>query len=413
MGPGTRETLSYFDSFFPEFKREIFYTGEKIFDWEIPDEWSITSAYILHIESQEKFCDFSLNNLHVVGYSENVDKVVDLQSLQLNLHSLDAAPDAIPYVTSYYKRTWGFCISHNQRANLKPGLYKVFIASKHYPGELHLSDAVLLGHRKQEVLFTSYICHPSLANNELSGPVLVCALLDYIKSVYPKRKWTYRFILQPETIGSIAYLSRHHARMKKNTLFGVNISCVGDEGPFSYISSPKANTLADEAIEAAIGNTRNRKAYSFLQRGSDERQYCSPGIDLPFITFMRSKFGEYKEYHTSADNLDFISEKGMKDSLKCLTQIVDALETCLMPKVNVMCEPQLGKRGLYPTTSELINGRHPAQTRSDILAYADGTINIFNLAKYLELDLRIITNELKELMAHQLIHDYYSESLDA
>jgi len=409
MGPGARETLDYFDSYFKEFHREVFKTGEKVFDWEIPDEWRISNAYIEHVESDERFCEFSLNNLHVVNYSEKTNKILDLTELQDHLYSLPDKPHLIPYVTSYYNRNWGFCITHEERKRLKPGLYRAYIDSSHYPGELHLSDAVLPGKHNSEILFTSYICHPSMANNELSGPVLVCALLDYVKTKHMERKWNYRFILQPETIGSIAYLSRHHKRMKKNTLMGFNVSCVGDEGAFSYIASPKEDTLADQAIRAAIGKERNLKAYSFLQRGSDERQYCAPGIELPFITFMRSKFGEYDEYHTSGDNLEIISNSALEESLGCLTAIIDAMETCFVPRVTIMCEPQLGKRGLYPTTSELVAGRHPAQTRSDILAYADGMRNIFELSEQLEIELKVVVDEIKKLMEHGLIEDAYNQ----
>ena len=220
-------------------------------------------------------------------------------------------------------------------------------------GDLDLSHAILKGKLSQEILIEVHVCHPSMANNELSGPIVLNGLLAYIKSKYPNNKYSYRFVLQPETIGSVAYLSKFSKHLKKNLICGFNLSCVGDERTYSYVKTPFENTLADKAISAALFKLENVKSYSFLKRGSDERQYCAPGIRLPICTFSRSKFAEFPEYHTSADNLDFVSNDGLDGSLQVLKNIVDAFELGLYPKLVTKCEPQLGKRDLYPTISQI------------------------------------------------------------
>ena len=314
-GDGVRETLAYFSNLIPDIKIQSVPSGKKAFDWTIPDEWSINSAYI-EDEFGKRIVDFNENNLHVVGYSIPVDRLIDLEELKEHIYSIPEQPDAIPYVTSYYSRTWGFCMSDNLKRSLKPGKYKVFIDSKIYPGFLDFGELIIPGETKKEVLLSTYICHPSMANNELSGPVVTAALAKWLLSL-KKRKYTYRIIFIPETIGSIAYLSMKLQHMKKYTVAGFVVTCIGDNLTYSFMPSKRGDTLADRAaLHILKNNVKEFTEYSFLERGSDERQYCSPGVDLPVCSIMRSKYGTYPEYHTSLDDLSFISPAGLKGGLE-------------------------------------------------------------------------------------------------
>tara|TARA_Y100001933_G_scaffold6511_1_gene5909 strand:+ start:236 stop:1522 length:1287 start_codon:yes stop_codon:yes gene_type:complete len=395
-GKGVRLTLDYFEKYHTEYERIIFKSGVKVFDWEIPKEWNIQNAYLEHIESGQRFAEFRKSNLHVVGYSVPIDSVLTLDELDSKIFTQTDQPEWVPYVTSYYKEFWGFCMSHADKISMPKGNYRAFIDSTLENGELHMSSALLSGSSEKEVFFSSYICHPSMANNELSGPVVLNAILDYIKQMYPERKYTYRFTLLPETIGSIAYLSRHSEGMKKNIICGFNLSCVGDDRAYSYVQTPYGDTLADKALSAALMMKDNVNVYSFLNRGSDERQYCSPGIELPLCTFCRSKFGEYPEYHTSEDNFSVVTEEGLQGSLSVLKDIIDAIETCLYPLLAFPCEPQLGKRGLYPNISTKTSGNLVSK-RMDVLCFCNGKNSIFDISKFTKIELAEVVSELKIL----------------
>ena len=347
-GYGTRKTLEYLKDINPELNIHSFKSGLKVFDWEIPDEWNIYDAYIEH-ESGQKFAEFSKNNLHILGYSNACNMEVTLFELLPHIYTQPDQPDVIPYVTSYYKDRWGFCMSENDKQELPDGKYRVIIDATKGAGSLELADLIINGQSNKEIFFSTYVCHPSMANNELSGPVLSSALIQYIKTKYPNPQYTYRFVFAPETIGSIIYLSEHIQPLKENVICGFNLSCVGDERAYSYIESRMGNTLADSALQAAMIDLDNVKKYSFLDRGSDERQYCSPGVDLPFCGFCRTKYGEFPEYHTSADNFDVVTSEGLEGSFNVMKSIIDAFEVRLFPKVSAFCEPQLGKYDLYPT----------------------------------------------------------------
>ena len=401
MGPCARASQKIFKDLHNEFKTMTFKTGEQVFDWTIPQEWSIKDAYIEH-ESGKKYAEFKKNNLHVMGYSVPVDKIMPKNKLIKKIHTHHILANAVPYVTSYYDKDWAFCMSQEEFNSLPEGNYRVLIDSKHTDGKLTLQEAVINGRSKHEIFFSSYLCHPSMANNELSGPVLLSQLLKYIKSK-KNLKYTYRFLLVPETIGSIAYLSKKLLDLKKNVICGFNLTCVGDDKCFSKVGSRKGLSLADLALESALQGLSNVNIYSFAHRGSDERQYCSPGVDLPLCTFCKSKFGEYKEYHSSLDDLDFISEVGLSESYSIMQTIIDALEIDGNPKVTVLCEPQLGKRGLYPTVSKLYKGTHPAYIRMEILTQCDGTQNIFEISKASGVNLQVVLDELKLLSKSNLI----------
>ena len=400
-GHGTRKTLEYLKDINPELNIHSFKSGLKVFDWEIPDEWNIYDAYIEH-ESGQKFADFSKNNLHILGYSNACNMEVTLSELLPHIYTQPDQPDVIPYVTSYYEDRWGFCMSENDKQKLPDGKYRVIIDATKGAGSLELADLIINGQSNKEIFFSTYVCHPSMANNELSGPVLASALIQYIKTEYPNPQHTYRFVFAPETIGSIIYLSEHIQLLKENVICGFNLSCVGDERAYSYIESRMGNTLADSALHAAMIDLDNVKKYSFLDRGSDERQYCAPGVDLPFCGFCRTKYKEFPEYHTSADNFDVVTSEGLEGSFNVMKSIIDAFEMKLYPKIVVKCEPQLGKRGLRPTISQKGHNDN-ANMRADFIAYSDGKHSLFDISIKIKRKLSKVISEALILKQNNLI----------
>ena len=406
-GEGNRLTIKYFKKINPELKNIKFKSGTKVFDWIIPLEWNVKDAYIKHIKSKKKYAEFKKNNLHLVGYSCPQNKIINLDELKNKIHTDKKDQNAIPYITSYYKKDWGFSLSEKHKRNLPNGKYKVVIESTLKKGHLDMCHGILKGRSNKEIMFSSYICHPSMANNELSGPVLLNAIMQYIKKNHKKNYYTYRFLLTSETIGSIAYLSKYHKLLKRKVICGYNLSCVGDERAYSHIKSPTGDNLADISLSSSLINLNTVKEYSFLHRGSDERQFCSPGIDLPFCTFSKSKFGEYPEYHTSKDNLSLVTEKGLQESLDVFKNIIDAFENGSIPKNKVMCEPYLSKHNLYPTISTKNNYTSKLNTRLDLIAYSDGKRNLFQIAKLINKPLKELNKELKLLAKKKILSVKY------
>lgn len=296
-------------------------------------------------------------------------------------------------MTSYYKRRWGFCIKHKDRAKLKEGKYKVFIDAKHREnGVLNYADLLIPSTQdaKDEILISSYLCHPSMANNELSSPIVATFLAKWLLEL-EERKYNYRFIFAPETIGSIVYLSKHLKHLQKYTKAGFALSCIGDDNAYSLIHTPSENTLADKVALHTLKEKNNFKEFSFLDRGSDERQYCSPLVNLPVVGICRTRFGDYKEYHTSKDNLNFISEKGLQGGLKAMQEIIMNLEVNEIYQITTFCEPNLGKRDLYHTLNQGVI-KKPIST--DFLAYCDGQNDVLDIASKLNMQ----AYELKDLI---------------
>ncbi len=356
-------------------------SGTKVFDWTVPPEWNVNSAYISDLDGNI-LIDIKDNNLHIVSYSTPVDSVISNVELQDHLYSLPDLPDAIPYVTSYYQPRWGFCLSHNQRLGLTDAFYKVHIDSQLFQGSLTYSDAILEGNSQKEILFSSYLCHPSMANNELSGPVVLSELYTYISSL-PIRNYTYRFVLAPETIGSVSYIYKNLTTLKSNVFAAFNLTCLGDPSNFSFIPSRCGETISDRAVHHLLRYYKSEYTrYSWSDRGSDERQYCSPGVDLPMCTIMRSKFASFKEYHTSLDDLNFVTKTSLEESYNFLVKLVDLLESNLTYKALNPCEPMLCKYNLY---NDISTHDHDQSVRIllDLLSYSDGTLDLLSIADIL------------------------------
>lgn len=400
-GDGVRETLRIIKEICGDLEVYEVPTGTKVFDWEIPEEWNIRDAYIIDPDGK-KIADFKENNLHVMGYSEPVDKTLSLDELKEHLYTQVDLPDAVPYVTSYYKKRWGFCISENTRASLKEGVYRVFIDSDFKQGHLTYGELLISGKSKKEILISTYVCHPSMANNEVSGPVLAAFLGNCIRSLH-NRRYSYRIVFLPETIGAITYLSKNFEYMKENTIAGFVLSCVGDNRAYSHIQSPYGDTLADKVLRNVLSFIdHGHMVYSFLERGSDERQYCAPNINLPVCCFCRSKFGEYPEYHTDQDNLELISEEGFEGAFNVMRDCIEALEHNNYYKVTCFCEPQLGKRGLYPTLSKK-GSATAVKAMTDFIAYADGTNDLIDISNIINVPVAELIPIIKTLKTAGLI----------
>ena len=324
-----------------------------------------------------------------MGYSEPIDLELNYNEMLNNIHYLKDQPDAIPYVTSYYSKSWGFCMSYNRFKELdKSATYKVFIDSDfNENGNLTYGELFIKGEVEEEIFFSSYICHPQMVNNELSGPAVLSGIADYI--INKPNHYSYRFVLIPETIGSIIFLSKNIELLQKNIVGGYNITCVGDERSWGLVPSRYGNNISDKIAEHVLSiNHPTYIKYSWLDRGSDERQYCAPGVDLPISSITRSKYGEYPEYHTSLDNFDLVTSKGLEESLQVYLNCIKIFELHkggIYPKINVLGEPQLSKRGLYPTISKKTSSSS-IRNLMNVISYCDGKNDLIDISKFCKID---------------------------
>ena len=348
-GDGVRKTLKILQE---EINLEIHEvpTGTQVFDWTIPKEWNINDAYVKN-SLGEKVIDFKKSNLHVLNYSTPINKKMQLEELKKNLHTIPEHPNWIPYLTSYYKENWGFCLSHNKYLQLTEDTYEVVIDSTLNDGHLTYGELFVKGNSQEEILFSCYVCHPSMCNDNLSGVVLLTALAKMIinKSKEGNLRYSYRFLFIPETIGAITWLARNEEKMDLIKA-GLVATCAGDPGIVHYKKSRIGEALIDRAVQKVLTDSeKSHKVIDFFPSGSDERQFCSPGFNLPMGSLMRSPYGKYfPEYHTSADNLEFVQAKFLADSQQVYEQVVYTLEhNKTYVNLNPKCEPQLGKRGLY------------------------------------------------------------------
>ena len=410
LGIGYRKSLKIIKKYIP-FKVIKFKSGKKVYDWKIPMEWKITDAYIISPEGK-KIIDFKDNNLHVIGYSAPVKKKMDLDQLKNHLYTQEDLKDAIPYITSYYKKNWGFGITYNKFKKLKKGIYNVLIDSEFIDGYLEIGEKILKGRRKKEILISTYLCHPSMANNELSGPLTMIDLFNKIEKI-KNRQFTYRFVINPETIGSIAYIYKKEKELKKNIIGGIVLTCLG--GPsneLSYKMSKKSNSIIDRLF-LRNNNIRIREFTPF--GGSDERQYNSPGININIGQVARTVYQDYPEYHTSLDNKEFMKIERVQDSANQIFELINELENeSFYLNLKPDCEPQLGKRNLYPNINSkltreeksndiLIDGREFNKFSMILLNYSDGTFSLEELAAKYNIDYSVAFKVAEILEKNKLI----------
>ena len=401
-GSGVRKTLDYIKQLLPELALLEVPSGSSAFDWTIPDEWDISEAFIEDSAGQ-RIIDFANHNLHVVGYSGPVDVTLSLEELEAHLHSIPDKPDAIPYVTSYYADRWGFCMTHRQRVGLAKGNYRAVIRSRKFRGVMNFAELVIPGTSDSEVLLSTYVCHPSMANNETSGPAVLTFLGRWL--LEQPRRYTYRIVFAPETIGAIHYISQNQKHLKQKVVAGFNISCVGDDRNYSFVASRKGATLADRIAEHVLPQLSSSYVkHSFLERQSDERQYGSVLIDLPFVALSRTKYGCYDEYHTSLDDFSVVTAAGLEGGFNMVAQCITALEANRTLVATTPCEPQLGKRGLYPT---LGGGKvsTSVEVLLNVLEYCDGSEDLLAVAARCNISVTQAAQAANVLESHGLLRE--------
>ena len=386
-GKGIVETLNIIKNQFRNLKIKKIKAGTKVFDWIIPPEWNVNNAYVID-KNNVKIIDFKNNNLHLISYSKFVNKKIKKVELLRHLHSIPSKPNAIPYLTTYYKKYWGFCVNDFQKKNIKKNynendIFKVLIDSKfNKNGFLKYGELLIPGRSTQEILISTYICHPSMANNELSGPIVSMGLIEFFKK--KKIEKSLRFLFIPETIGSIAFLNKNYNKLKNKLIGGYNLSCIGDNKLHSCILSKYNNSPSDHALLEAYKKLNIKfKKFSFLKRGSDERQFNSPGIDFPITSIFRSKYGEYGEYHTSLDNFNFISFEGIKGGYSVAKKAIQILSKKIIPKTIISCEPFLSKRKIK--FNNLIKVKDIKSNILHFLQYSDGKNDLSKISKFINI----------------------------
>ena len=401
-GNGFRETLQAIRKHIPLEVREV-PTGTQVFDWTVPREWNIHDAYIKNARG-DRLVDFQNSNLHVLNYSTPIKTKLSLTELKPHLFSLPEHPDWIPYRTSYYTERWGFCLSHRQLLALPDEIYEVCIDSTLQDGHLTYGEFLLRGQTSDEVLISCHACHPSLANDNLSGVALVTFLAQRLGTFTPR--YSYRFLFIPGTIGSITWLARNEDKVV-NIKHGLVITCVGDTGKLTYKRSRRGNAEIDRAVAHVLKHSgQEHEILEFIPRGYDERQYCSPGFNLPVGCFMRTPNGHYPEYHTSADNLDFVKPGSLADSYsKCLASLTVLEGNQTYVNLNPKCEPQLGKRGLYQTIGGQAGTPQFELAALWVLNLSDGTQTLLDIADRSGIEFELIRKAADALIEHSLLKE--------
>ena len=400
-GNGVRETLARLDHIVPIATCEV-PTGTVIYDWTVPKEWNIRDAYIKNARG-ERIVDFRQSSLHVVNYSTPVHATMTLEELKPHLFSIPEHPSWIPYRTSYYADKWGFCLTHEQLAALTDdGPYEVRIDASLADGHLTYGECFLPGSTAAEVLFSCHVCHPALCNDNLSG-IGVAAFLASALAARTERRYSYRFLFIPATIGAIAWLARNEAATAR-IRHGLVLTCLGDAGGFTYKRSRRGTAEIDRAVQCVLRSASTPFSLEdFSPYGYDERQFCSPGFDLPVGCLMRTGWGRYPEYHSSADNLEFVTPQALAGSLATCIAIVDVLElNHTYRSTNLRCEPALGRRGLYRTTG---GGGIGNETTAMlwVMNLADGQHSLLDMAERSGLAFAEIANAAATLCAHDLL----------
>jgi aminopeptidase-like protein len=399
-GNGVRETLRKIGSLIPLAVHEV-PTGTPVFDWTIPNEWNIKDAFIRNSKGG-RIVDFRNSNLHVLNYSLPIRKTLPLAELLPHLYSLPQHPDWIPYRTSYYEENWGFCLSHHQLLTITDAEYEVCIDSTLEPGHLIYGEYWIEGRTPDEVLLSTHACHPSLCNDNLSGIALATYLARHLTG--RRLRYSYRFLFIPGTIGSIAWLSRNEEKTSR-IKHGLVIACVGDPGKLTYKKSRRGNAEIDRAVIHVLNHSgKEYEIIDFSPYGYDERQYCSPGFDLPVGSLTRTPHGRYPEYHTSADNLGLVKPDCLADSLSKYLSVISVLEdngTYL--NKNPKCEPQLGKRGLYRALGGDADAGKNEMAMLWVLNLSDGSNTLLDIAERSSLPFERIRHVARELEKHNLL----------
>lgn len=398
-GDGIRETFRRIGERIPLEMHEV-PTGTQVFDWTVPKEWNIRGAYIKGPDGR-MVVDFQEHNLHVVSYSIPVDARMPLSDLKAHIFTLPEQPDLIPYRTSYYSETWGFCMQHERLEQLEEGEYEVRIDSSLEAGSLTYGECFLPGESKDEVLISCHSCHPSIANDNLSGIALATRLAEHLKDL-PLR-YSYRFLFIPGTIGSITWLALNE-HLVERIRHGLVVTCVGDRGRPTYKRSRRGDALIDRAVVHVLRHSdRDHEVRDFSPYGYDERQYCSPGFNLAVGSLMRTPNGEYPEYHTSGDDLDLVSIESLTESLINYVQVLDVLENDLVyVNLSPKGEPQLGKRGLYPSVGAQ-GTTSPLMARLWVLNLADGQHSLLDIAARADMPFASIREAAQALVEGQLL----------
>ena len=401
-GNGFRETLQAVRRHIPLEVNEV-PTGTPVFDWIVPKEWNIRDAYIKNTRG-ERVVDFQKSNLHVLNYSTPIRTKLSLAELKPHLFSLPEHPDWIPYRTSYYAERWGFCLSHRQLLALPDEVYEICIDSTLQDGHLTYGEFLLRGQSSDEVLISCHACHPSLANDNLSGLALAMFLAQRLGE--SKSRYSYRFLFIPGTIGSIAWLARNEAKVA-NIQHGLVITCVGDAGRLTYKKSRRGDAEIDRAVAHVLKHSgQDHEILEFTPYGYDERQYCSPAFNLPVGCFMRTPNGCYPEYHTSADNLDFVKPASLADSFtKCLAALAVLEGNQAYVNLNPKCEPQLGKRGLYQTIGGQTDARQFELAMLWVLNLSDDKCTLLHIAERSGLEFGLIRQAADTLVQHSLLKE--------
>ncbi|CAN1725040.1 putative polysaccharide biosynthesis protein with aminopeptidase-like domain [Hyphomicrobium sp. 1Nfss2.1] len=399
-GDGVRETLGVLARHVPLEVREV-PTGTQVFDWTVPREWNIADAYVKDA-SGRRVIDFKASNLHVVGYSAPVRTRLSLAELKKHIFTLPEQPDLIPYRTSYYAETWGFCMAHNKLSELADGEYEVCIDSSFGDGALSYGEYLHGGEAADEVLLSAHICHPSLANDNCSALALLTLLAKRLQGV--RTRYSYRFIFAPGTIGAITWLAQNEANVGR-IKHGLVVSCAGDGGGPTYKRSRRGDAVVDRAMAHVLRtDAPSAQVIDFSPYGYDERQYCSPGFDLPVGLFQRSLFGTFPEYHTSADNMDFIKPEHLGRSYELITAALDIIEndrTYL--NLNPKCEPQLGRRGLYSAIGGDKNAPAKSMAMLWVLNLSDGEHSLLDIAERSKTPFAVVRQAAALLEAHGLL----------
>jgi aminopeptidase-like protein len=399
-GDGTRQTLEIMKRII---SIDVFNvpSGTRVFDWSVPKEWNIRDAYVKNARG-ERVIDFKKSNLHVLNYSIPISRNISFAELQEHLYSLPDHPDWIPYRTSYYNENWGFCLSDNSRQALAEEEYEVFIDSSLKNGELTYGEYYLKGLTEDEILLTCHICHPSLCNDNLSGISLVVYLAKLLTTM--STRFSYRFLFIPGTIGSITWLALNEEKLSKIKA-GLVVAGVGDSGPFTYKRSRIGDAEIDRIVECVLAcSNKEYKIIDFFPYGYDERQFCSPGFNLPVGSLTRTPYGDYPEYHTSADNLDFVNAENLSESFAMYADVIFALEhNEVYLNQNPKCEPQLGKRGLYSELGGNLNAKDLQLAMLWVLNMSDGKHSLLDIAAKAKLDFKIIHQAVERLEGAQLL----------